>query len=102
MATRLKAHHQDHIRNLIQANRIAVMLNAYALGRKFLGKDLVLSSDRIRVALALLNKRVPDLQAVQLSNDPDNPFRVEHELGGRASELLSKVKGQGAAGGPRG
>lgn len=100
MAARLKAHHQEHVRNLIQANRIVVLLNAFVLGRKFNGKPVTMSPDRIRAAGILLNKRLPDLQAVQLSSDPDNPFKVEHELGGRAAELLAKVKG--AARGPGG
>lgn len=102
MAARLKAYHQEHVRQLIQVNRLVARLQQFALGRKFNGYEVKMTSEQVRAALGLLNKRLPDLQAVQLSSDPDNPFKVEHELGGRASSLLAKVKGQGAAGGPRG
>lgn len=90
---RLNLRQQDSVRKLIQSNRLVVRLQAYALGRKFQGNEVKMDSNQVRAALGVLRFALPELQNVQLTGDPDNPVAIEHQLGGRAADLLAKVKG---------
>jgi hypothetical protein len=58
----------EELRRLIDAKTIAQTLKDHVLGRKNM------TTSQVNAALGLLRKLMPDLQAVELSNDPDNPI----------------------------
>ena len=70
MAARLRPRHQDEIRAKIQTSQLINRLMDHALG------EVELSPTQIRAIEVLLKKSVPDLQAIQLSGDPDNPVAI--------------------------
>jgi hypothetical protein len=61
MAARLNPRHQDAIRQKIQADRIIAWLQAGVLGTKFQKKEVVLTTEKVSAAKALLNKVLPDV-----------------------------------------
>lgn len=77
MAARLKPRHQDEVRTKIQASQLINVLQNHALDKKG-GKEL--SSSRLKAIEILLRKSVPDLSAITLEGDPQNPVQVEHAL----------------------
>ena len=70
MAARLRKHHSDEIRAKIQASQLINVLQNHALngGEEF-------SATRMKAIEILLRKSVPDLSAVTISGDEDNPLR---------------------------
>jgi hypothetical protein len=64
---------EEH-RTKIQNSRILRVLIDHVEGRE------EMSPARVTAALGLLKKVLPDLQAVTISGDPDNPLRHEHAL----------------------
>lgn len=68
MAARLRKTHQDDVRMKIQASQLVNVLQNHALGK---GDEL--SMTRMKAIEILLRKSIPDLSAVTLSGDEDNP-----------------------------
>lgn len=71
MAARLRKNHQDEVRAKIQASQLINVLQNHALG-----KTEELSQSRLKAIEILLRKSVPDLSAVQISGDEDNPLQT--------------------------
>lgn len=71
MAARLRKTHQDEVRTKIQASQLINVLQNHALG-----KTEELSMTRMKAIEILLRKSVPDLSAITLSGDEDNPIGV--------------------------
>lgn len=70
-ARKLKPHHQDDIRQKIQASQLINVLQNHALG-----KTEELSQSRIKAIEILLRKSVSDLSAVTIGGDTENPVSV--------------------------
>lgn len=75
MAARLRAKHQDEIRTKIQASQLINVLQDHALG---LTEEL--SASRMKAIEILLRKSVPDLSAVTLEGNDENPVRVVNRI----------------------
>lgn len=71
MAARLDPAHDERTRAKIQTSQLINRLLSHANG------DADMSATQIRAAEILLKKTLPDLQAVELSSDPDKPMRME-------------------------
>jgi hypothetical protein len=74
MAARLNRRHQDMVRDKIQANHLINRLENHALG------EIELSPTQIRAIEILLNKTLPNLTAVELSGDEENPVVLKGGL----------------------
>jgi hypothetical protein len=70
MAARLRKMHQDDVRAKIQTSQLLNRLADHALN------GVELSATQVRSIEVLLKKVLPDLQAVELSGDEDNPVEV--------------------------
>lgn len=64
--------HQDDVRSKIQASQLINRLTDHAFG------EVELSQSQIKAIEILLKKKLPDLSAIELSGDPDNP--IKHEV----------------------
>ena len=71
MAARLRLRHQDEVRAKIQASQLINRLTAHAFG------EIDLSPSQIKAIEILLKKSIPDLQAVELSGDAENPVALK-------------------------
>lgn len=69
MAARIRKNHQDEVRAKIQASQLINVLQKHALG-----ETEELSASRIKAIEILLRKSIPDLSAVEISGDEDNPL----------------------------
>jgi len=80
MAARLNGAHQADIRSKIQTIQLVNRLQAYALGKKAPNAEegddapLELDQSRIKAIEILLRKSLPDLSAVTVSGDNENPL----------------------------
>lgn len=72
MAARLNKLHTDEIRAKIQASQLINVLQKHALT----GEGEI-PPTRLKAIEILLRKSVPDLSAVTLSTDPENPLKLE-------------------------
>ena len=70
MAARIRQHHQEEIRAKIQASQLINVLQNHALNGE--GQDFPAS--RMKAIEILLRKSVPDLSAVTISGDENNPL----------------------------
>lgn len=70
MAARLRLKHQDEVRAKIQASQLINRLMSHIDG------TVELSTSQVKSIEILLKKSVPDLSAVTLSGDEDNPLYV--------------------------
>jgi hypothetical protein len=70
MAARIRKHHQDEIRAKIQSSQLVNRLTDHALG------GVELSATQIRAIEILLKKSIPDLSAVEVSGDEENPLQT--------------------------
>lgn len=70
MAARLRKMHQDDVRAKIQTSQLLNRLTDHALGA------IELTTTQVRSIEVLLKKVLPDLSAVELSGDEDNPLEV--------------------------
>lgn len=75
MAARMRKNHQDDIRAKIQTDRLVAYLHAGIFGTKFQGRDVELNQVKVSAINSLLNKRLPDLKAIEHSTDPDKPIK---------------------------
>ena len=76
MATRLNKLHSDEIRLKIQTSQLINRLQNHALSD---GED-ELSMSRMKAIEILLRKSIPDLSAVTLSGDENNPVHTSLEV----------------------
>lgn len=77
MATRgrpLGKLHQDDVRRKIQTSQLINRLTDHALGL------IELESSQVRAIEILLKKTVPDLSAVELSGDAENPIAQKVQI----------------------
>ena len=70
MAERMRKTHQDDVRAKIQASQLINRLEKQALG------ELELTRNQIDAIKILLGKVLPDLKAVEVTGDADNPVEV--------------------------
>ena len=70
MAARMRKTHQDDVRSKIQTSQLVNRLTDHALGK------IELSPTQVRSIEVLLKKSIPDLQAIQLSGDENNPVAI--------------------------
>lgn len=70
MAERLRKTHQDDVRAKISTSQLINRLTEHALG------NIELSQSQVRAIEILIKKTLPDLSAIQLSGDEDNPVEV--------------------------
>lgn len=75
MAARIRKHHQDEVRLKIQASQLINLLQNHALKP---GSEI--SPSRMKAIEILLRKSVPDLTAITLSGDENNPLRHNHTV----------------------
>ena len=68
--------HQDDVRKKIQASQLINVLQNHALSD---GED-ELSMSRMKAIEILLRKSIPDLSAVTLSGDENNPVHTSLEV----------------------
>lgn len=72
MAARLRKNHQDSVRAKIQASQLVNYLEKHALtgaGSKHAGT-------RVRAAIGLLNKALPDLARTEHTGEDGGPLKV--------------------------
>jgi hypothetical protein len=74
MAARLNKLHTEDIRTKIQASQLINVLQNHALG-----KSEELSMSRMKAIEILLRKSIPDLSAITLGGDAENPQRIVFE-----------------------
>ena len=86
MAARIRKHHQDEVRLKIQASQLINLLQNHALKA-----DSEISPSRMKAIEILLRKSVPDLTAITLGGDEDNPLNLNMTIGFVAT---SAVPGQ--------
>lgn len=72
----------DEHRGKIQNSNILKSLIEHVEGRR------EMSSTQVTAGLGLLKKALPDLSAVEISGDPDNPIKTE-EVGSGATKLAA-------------
>lgn len=72
MAARLNKFHSEEVRAKIQASQLINVLQEHALT----GEGDI-SVTRMKAIEILLRKSVPDLSAIQLSGDPENPMKLQ-------------------------
>lgn len=70
MAARLRLRHQDEVRAKIQTSQLLNRLTDHAFGK------VELTQTQIKAIEILLRKSIPDLAAIQLSGDADNPVEL--------------------------
>lgn len=75
MAARLNKLHTEEIRAKIQASQLINVLQNHALTG-----ESELSMSRMKAIEILLRKSVPDLSAVTISGDENNPLRAVHKI----------------------
>jgi len=80
MAARIRAKHQDEIREKIRASQIINRLQDHVDG------TVELSSTQVRSAEILLKKSVPDISTVAV--DVDGELNITHSL----AEVLSAIE----------
>lgn len=73
-ARKRKIRHDDETRAKIQASQLINRLTEHALG------NIDMSPTQVSAAQILLRKTLPDLQAVQLQGDEDNPLRFHNKV----------------------
>ncbi len=71
MAARLRLRHQDEVRAKIRASQLINRLTDHAFGQ------IDLKPSQIKAIEILLKKSIPDLQAVELSGDAENPVSLK-------------------------
>lgn len=70
MAARLRAKHQDEIREKIRTSQLINRLENHVFG------TVELSSSQVRGIEILLNKTLPNLQSTELKGSEDNPLTI--------------------------
>ncbi len=73
MATRLNLRQQEQTRSAIQTSQLINRLQRFALAED----GVEIDSNRLKAIEVLLRKSLPDLSAVSISGDPENPLKHE-------------------------
>lgn len=73
MAARTNLRQQEQTRLAIQTSQLVNRLQDFALAKP----DVEIDAGRLKAIEVLLRKSLPDLSAVTLGGDPDNPVTVE-------------------------
>ena len=73
MAVRLNLRQQEQTRSAIQTSQLVNRLQAFALG----DPGIEIDAGRLKAIEILLRKALPDLQAITISGDEENPLKVE-------------------------
>jgi hypothetical protein len=71
MAARLRKLHQEDVRAKIKTSQLLNRLENHAFGK------LELTGTQIKAIEVLVRKTLPDLSAVQVSGDADNPLMIQ-------------------------
>ena len=71
MPARKQLWHPEEVKQKIQAAQLINRLQDHAHA-----PEPIMDNSQVRAALGLLAKVVPDLKAVELSTDPDNPMEI--------------------------
>jgi hypothetical protein len=72
MAARIRKQHQDEIRAKIQASQLINVLQKHA----FDDSGVEFPTTRLKAIEILLRKSVPDLSAISIGGDADNPVAI--------------------------
>lgn len=72
MAARLRKTHQEEVRTKIQTSQLINKLQKHALSE---GEEEI-SNSRMKAIEILLRKSLPDLSAVEISGDEENPLAI--------------------------
>jgi hypothetical protein len=84
MAARLNLRQQDQSRAAIQTSQLINRLQNYALGKTEANDKVVeIDAGRLRAIEILLRKTLPDVSAVTLSGDEENPLVLNVTYGGK-------------------
>jgi hypothetical protein len=84
MAARLNLRQQDQSRAAIQTSQLINRLQNYALGKTEANDKVVeIDAGRLRAIEILLRKTLPDVSAVTLSGDEENPLILNVTYGGK-------------------
>lgn len=87
MAARLNPKQDERARSAIKTSQLINRLNCFALAEPGpQGEVVEIDSTRLRAIEILLKKTLPDLSAITLAGDPDNPIKTE-EVGDGALRL---------------
>jgi hypothetical protein len=78
--------HQEDVRAKIQASQLINVLQDHALNG-----ESEISQSRMKAIEILLRKSVPDLSAVTVSGDADNPIEHTHRLSAEAQRLMGEL-----------
>lgn len=72
---------QDQTRAAIQTTQLVKRLQCFALGEKDdAGNPVDLDTPKLKAIEVLLRKTLPDLSAVSLSGDDENPVKMVHRI----------------------
>lgn len=80
--------HQDDVRKKIQASQLINVLQDHAL--KGVGE---MPPTRLKSIEILLRKSIPDLSAVTISGDGENPLKIENvlDVSNLSTEVLAQI-----------
>ena len=83
---------QERTRSAIQTTQLVKRLQFYALGEEdpASGALVELDSGNLKAIEILLRKSLPDLSAVVISGDADNPVKIE-DVSGASGKLLDAL-----------
>lgn len=71
MAARInKPNHEEKTKNLIRASQLLNRLNAFVNG------ECELSPAQVNAARIVIGKEIPDLKALEVSGDSENPIKI--------------------------
>lgn len=85
MAARKTRRLNDDWRSKIQSSMLVNRLQDHANGK------VEMTKSQVSAAIALLKKTAPDLQAITLTGDEDNPLKVIHDLGPELAKKLDRL-----------
>lgn len=87
MAARLRLRHQEEVRAKIQASQIINRL------QKAFAGEIELTPVQVSVGKLLLDKALPNLQAVELTGDAENPVEHKHTVALSPEDAYKKMLG---------
>lgn len=90
MAKRKNLFHDDETRRKIQTSQLVNRLTDHANGK------IEMSPTQVKAAEVLLKKSLPDLAAIQLGGDEENP--LQFALAGMKEILASRIARRSAGG----
>ena len=76
MAVRKHLSHDTKTRDRIRTSQLINRLEKFVLSEKEQDAKVELTPAQVTAALGLIKKTLPDLAAVQIAGDQDNPLRV--------------------------